>query len=71
MIWSFKAVGKIHLWVNLVQDWAVVVAQLVEPSLPTPEIRCSIPNIGKVYLPIVNEIEKTKINIKMPGLAYL
>ena len=33
---------------------AVVVAQLVEQSLPTPEIRGSNPNIGKLYLPIVH-----------------
>ena len=36
------------------QAWAVVVAQLVERSLPTPEIRGSNPNIGKLYLPIVH-----------------
>ena len=28
--------------------WAVVVAQLVEWSLPTPEVRCSKPVIGKL-----------------------
>ena len=28
--------------------WAVVVAKLVERSLPTPEIRGSNPNIGKL-----------------------
>ena len=28
--------------------WAVVVGQLVERSLPTPEIRGSNPNIGKI-----------------------
>ena len=33
---------------------AVVVAQLVEWSLPTLEIRGSNPNIGKFYLPIVH-----------------
>ena len=29
------------------KNWAVVVAQLAERSLPTPEIRGSNPNIGK------------------------
>ena len=33
---------------------AVVVAQLVERSLPTSEIRGLNPNIGKLYLPIVH-----------------
>ena len=32
----------------------MVVAQLVERSLPTPEIRGSNPNIGKLYIPIVH-----------------
>ena len=31
--------------------WAVVVAQMVEQSLLTPEIRGSNPIIGKVYEP--------------------
>ena len=30
--------------------WAVVVAQLVERSLPTPEVCCSNPVIGKPYI---------------------
>ena len=29
--------------------WAVVLAQLVEQSLPTPEVRSSNPVIGKIY----------------------
>ena len=33
---------------------AVVVAQLVEGLLPTPEIRSSNPNITKFYLQVVN-----------------
>ena len=33
---------------------AVVVAQLVERSLPTPEMRGSNPVIAKFYLPIAN-----------------
>ena len=41
-------------WVVLVAkvedspEWAVVVAQLVEWSLPTPEVRSSNPIIGKI-----------------------
>ena len=34
---------------------AVVVAQLVERLLPTPEIRGSNPDIGKKILPIVQK----------------
>ena len=41
---------------------AVVVAQLVEQSLPTPEISGSNPNIGKFYLPIVHRNRKEEIN---------
>ena len=42
---------------------AVVVAQLVEQSLPTPKVHGSNPVIGKIlYLHYVNCIEKTKIN---------
>ena len=33
---------------------AVVVAQLVEQSLPTPEILALNPSISKLYLPIVH-----------------
>ena len=53
--------------------WAVVVAQLVERSLPTPEIRGSNPVIGKLLyrtfncLSTVNCIEKTKIKKKEAG----
>ena len=36
----------------------MVVAQLVERSFPTPEIRSSNPNIGKVLSTNCNEIEK-------------
>ena len=55
---------------------AVVVAQLVEWSLPTPEVRSSKPVIGKLLyrifncLPTVNFIEKTKIKKKRPGMAH-
>ena len=40
--------------------WAVVVAQLVEQSLPTPEIRGSNPDIGKI-LSSNCKIEKIEI----------
>ena len=42
--------------------WVVVVAQLVEQSPPTPEIRGSNPVIGKLLLNIC--VEKTKIKKK-------
>ena len=46
---------------------AVVVAQLIEQSLPTPEIRGSNPDIGKI-LSANYTIEKTKIKKKRPGM---
>ena len=48
-------------------------AQLVEQLLPTPEVRGSIPVIGKkLYLAFsVNCIEKTKIKKKRPVMAHL
>ena len=49
---------------------AVVVAQLVERSFPTPEIHGSIPDIGK-FLSSNCTIEKTKIKKKRPGMAHL
>ena len=44
--------------------WAAVVAQLVERSLPTPEVRSSNPVIGKIYVAFntVNCIEKFFLN---------
>ena len=51
--------------------WALVVTQLVERSLPTPEVHGSNPVIGKflcatfVYYQLYF-IEKTKINNKRP-----
>ena len=53
----------------------VVVAQLVERSLLTPEVRSSNPVIGKllldIYLITVNWIEKTRMKKKRPGMAHL
>ena len=54
--------------------WEVVVAQLVERSLPIPEVRGSNPVIGKnlywtfVYCQLC--IKKTKIKKKRPGMAH-
>ena len=50
--------------------WTVVVAQLVEWLLLTPEIGCSNPNIGKI-LSANYTIEKTNIKKKRPGMAHL
>ena len=41
----------IYLCSKGITHWAVVVVQLVELSLPPPEISSSIPLIGKFYLP--------------------
>ena len=49
---------------------AVVVGQLVERSLPTPEIRSSNPDISEI-LSSNCKIEQTKINKKRPGMAHL
>ena len=54
----------------------MVVAQLIERSLPTSEVRGSNPVIVKLLyrtfncLPAVNCIEKTKIEKKRPGMAH-
>ena len=52
------------------QSWAVVVAQLVERSLPTPEVCGSNPATAIFYIKHlfpVNCIEKTKIKKKETG----
>ena len=54
--------------------WAVVVAQLVERSHPTPEIRSLYPVIGKMLstnLSTKSIIEKTKIKKTRPGIGHL
>ena len=51
----------------------MVVAQLVEQSPPTPEIRSSNPIIGKTFIEQlfnVNSVEKTKIKKKRQGMAH-
>ena len=49
--------------------------QLVEQSLPIPEVNGSNPVIGKLlnmeHLFTANCIKKTKINIKRPGMAHV
>ena len=56
-------------------QWALVVAQLSEWSLSTPEDRSSSLVIGdflnSIYLFIVNCIENIKINKKRPRMAHL
>ena len=50
----------------------MVVAQLIERSIPTPEVRGSNPVIGKIcieHLFTVNCIEKMKIKKKCPEMA--
>ena len=47
----------------------MVVAQLVEWSIPTPEIHGLNPDIGKI-LSTNCTIEKTKIKKKRPGMAH-
>ena len=55
-----------------IETWAVVVAQLVEQSLPIIEVRGSNPVIGKklYWIFTVNCIEKTKMKKKRPGMAH-
>ena len=52
---------------------AVVVAQLVERSLITPEVRGSIPisNINNDQYSTNCNLEKTKLKKKRPGKAHL
>ena len=47
---------------------AVVVAQLVERSLPTPEFQGLNPVIGKI---VSTNIKRQKIKKKRPGMAHL
>ena len=61
---SLESVGNLHL------NWAVVVAQLVESLLLTPETRGSNPGIG-IILSANCTKEKTKIEKKMLGMAHL
>ena len=59
---------------SYVCESAVVVAQLVEWSILTPEARGSNPVIGKILSTKLTTnciIEKTKIKKKWPGMAHL
>ena len=56
--------------VRLKNSWVVVVVQLVERLLPTPEIRSSNPDIG-IILSTYCIILKTKLKKKRPGMAHL
>ena len=67
----FCSVHTYFLNRNTFSVGAMVVAQLVERSLLTPEICGSNPVISKFYLPITNCIEKTKITKKRPINAQL
>ena len=60
------------LGIKLEASWAVVVAQMVERSLPIPEVCGSNPFIVKnLYWTLtVNCIEKTKIKKKRPWMAH-
>ena len=51
----------------------VVVAPLVERSLPTPEFRCSNPAIDKIYIVhcLLSTVLKKEMKKKRPGMAHL
>ena len=61
--------------INKSPKMAVVVAQLAERLLPTPDIRSSNPDIGNeifwTYLSVNCYPEKTKIKKNRPGMAHL
>ena len=60
------------LQTNKQKVWAVVVTQLVDRLLPTPEVHRSNPVIGNFYIEhlfTINYIEKTKIKKKRPEMA--
>ena len=72
-----RSQGDLHLSSSLASQrinskLAVVVAQLVERSLPIPEVHGLNPVISKIYIEhlfTVNCIEKTKINKNGPAMA--
>ena len=54
-------------------SWAVVLAQLVERLLPTPQVRGSIPVIGKLYIEhyfLSTVFKRRKLRKKAPGMTY-
>ena len=59
---------------KILSVWTVILAQLVEQLVSTPEVRGSNQVIGKIcfeHLFTVNWIEKTKIKKKKPWIAHL
>ena len=71
---SHSAFGVPFRWHTKMPKWEVVVAQLVERSLPIPEVRGSNPVIGKnlliLNICILSTVYwKTKIKKKRPGMA--
>ena len=62
-----KAIIWFFLTKNLLVKQTVVVAQLVERSLPTTEIYGLNPNIGKFYLPIAHLNRKGENKVKEAG----
>ena len=65
--YKYRFLGQTQ--VVLYYYWVVVVAQLVERSLPTPEICSSNPDISEI-LTTNCTLEKMKIKKKRPGMAY-
>ena len=66
--WAF-ALTVVWLWQNVSMSWAVVVAQLVEQSLLTPEVRGWIRSLAKFILNMVfcQLCWKTKIKKREAG----
>ena len=58
---------------NLIAKLGSGVAQLVEWSLPTPDLHGSNPGIGKFYIPFptCKCLETTNLKIKRPKMAHL
>ena len=64
---TFKGIGRTHVGrLVLLHKVAVVVAQLVEQSLLTPEVCSSNPVVGKKY---IDCIENTKKNKRRAGIG--
>ena len=45
-------------WGCINKFWVVVVAQLIERSLPTPEVCCSNPVIGEIFIELSNVLKR-------------
>ena len=74
LVFHLTVEGGLYFWhQSNAFSGAVVVAQLVERSLPTPEVRGLIP-IGDIDIDQYStncNLEKTKIKKKRPGMAHL